>query len=113
MMNEDLPSVVKHLQFDEDIFEPDLDKVSGGTVVLTLEYIYVAPMLQNKSFGVEQEENFIQELLEYFDKSEIELEQVYFASAYFNPPFAIWDKLTRINSKKFEFVTATKEVLSL
>lgn len=78
--------------------------------VINLEYVYIAPMFQHKHFKIEQEENFIHELLIYFDKSNTKLEQIYFASAYFNPPYSIWDQLTRLNCENFEFVTATKEV---
>lgn len=107
--NKNLPQVTKQLVFDEDVFEPDLSQVSGGKIV-SREYIYLAPMLQNKSLGIVQEEMFLQELLEYLQKSQVPLLSVYFASAYFNPPFSVWDNLVSLNAKKFQFVTATKEV---
>ena len=110
--NKNLPQVTKELVFEEDVFEPDLSQVSGGSLN-SREYIYLAPMLQNKQLGVVQEEMFLQELLEYLKKSKIQLSSLYFASAYFNPPFYVWDSLTSLNSKEFKFVTATKEVCFL
>lgn len=55
----------------------------------------------------------LRELIDNLEKKEVELENVYMASAYFNPPYAIWDKLSKLKSEKFEFITATKEVILL
>lgn len=72
--------------------------------------MYIAPTLQNKKFGVVQEENCLRDLLDSLDKKQASLSSVYMASAYFNPPYTVWDNLSRLNADKFEFVTATKEV---
>lgn len=105
----DIKAVFKKLEFEKDIFEPNLSQVSGGNLLLR-EFIYISPTFQNKRFGVAQEEACLRDLIDNLGKKKAELDSVYMASAYFNPPYAIWDALSLLNSDKFEFITATKEV---
>ena len=109
MKNKDLKAVTRKLEFENDIFNPDLSKVAGGNFAWE-EYIYISPTLQNKRFGLDQEERILKEVIDTLDKKEVDLESIYLASAYFNPPYAIWDSLSRLKAEKYEFVTATKEV---
>ena len=53
----------------------------------------------------------MRELLDNLEKKNAKLDNLYLASAYFNPPYAIWDQLSRLNVETFNFVTATKEVI--
>jgi phosphatidylserine/phosphatidylglycerophosphate/cardiolipin synthase-like enzyme len=80
------------------------------------------PMSQNALLGVKQEENFIQELLLYFEKmnrsdatisnNDCKVKEVFFATAYFNPSLSIYDAIFRVKAEKYSFLTSSKEANS-
>ena len=74
------------------------------------EYVYFLPMLQNKAVGIQQENLFLQALLDHFAAGQ-PIDRVFVSSAYFNFPHYIFDPLIRLRAKKFDFVTASLEVL--
>ena len=69
------------------------------------------PLLQNKKFGVTQEEDFIRDLLTSVEEK-AKFEEIYFATAYFNPPYAFFDPLVNQTTDKLTLVTSGKEVYS-
>ena len=99
--------MIRHLSFEKDIFNPDLSSIEGG-------YFYVMPMSQNKKCGMQQEEDFFDEMfLKLAGKqANAEIEEIYFASAYFNPPYKFFDGLLRMKAKSYKFVTAANEANS-
>lgn len=101
----EISQVMSQLRFDKDIFNPEHDKLSGNCM-----YFFAAP--QNKIFNIDNESHFLGEMLDSLSKVKDlpELEQIYFSSAYLNPPHSVFDGLLDLPSKDYTFITAAKEV---
>ncbi len=103
MKSKNLGTLVSGLQFESQMFS-SIDRCRG-------EYVYFLPMLQNKALHIQQENLFLQALIDHLSAGQ-PIDRVFVSSAYFNFPYYLFDPLVRLDAKKFDFVTAAPEVLA-
>ena len=73
------------------------------------EYVYIMPMQQNKTMNIQQEEQFIDYMIDILYKNSICMERIYYSSAYMNPPYYIFDRINMLDSERYDIVTSSKE----
>ena len=101
LKTKNIGTLVNGLRYESQMFST-IDRCRG-------EFAYFLPMLQNRPVRIQQEELFLQALIDQLSAG-LPLDRVFVSSAYFNFPYFIFDPLVRLQAKRFEFVTAAPEV---